>query len=66
MNEKLTPKQAAKALAPQARSQVFWEITGQRTFYVVLGNRTLAKGIAAQEVWKKALKILTEERACLT
>lgn len=58
----MTAKQDVLALKPTAYSQCRWEITGQRLFYVCLGDRTLAKGISPRTVWAVALKKLKEER----
>lgn len=56
-----SPKQQVLALEPAAHSQCRWEITGQRMFYVCLGDRTLAKGISPRTVWAVALDKLKEE-----
>ena len=57
-----SPKTAVLALEPKAYSQVSYEITGQRTFHVCLGDRTLARGISSLRVWAAALKTLKQER----
>jgi len=57
-----SPKADVLAMEPTAYSKPFYEITGQRIFYIYLGDRTLARGTSSTFAWRAALRKLKQER----
>ncbi len=57
-----TPKKDVLAMAPESFSQVFYDIDGNRTVYICLGSRTLARSISATKAWSRALEVLKSEQ----